>query len=52
MAKGQQRGTKEKKKPKAAHNVKQKGGPVPQSRTGLGQPSPGFNMPGTPGGKK
>jgi hypothetical protein len=47
MAKGQQRSSKEKKKPKAAHNLKQKGGPVPPSRSGLGQPMP---MPGS--GKK
>ena len=31
MAKGQMKSTKEKKKPKAAHNQKKKGGPVPQS---------------------
>jgi len=29
MAKGQMRSTKEKKKPKADHNKKKKGGPVP-----------------------
>jgi len=29
MAKGQMRSTKEKKKPKAEHNKKKKGGPVP-----------------------
>jgi hypothetical protein len=44
MAKGQMRSNKEKKKPKAAHNVKQKGSQVPQSRSGLGQPMQ--NMPG------
>ena len=33
MAKGQQRSTKEKKKPKAEWNKKKKGGPVPQSTT-------------------
>jgi hypothetical protein len=48
MAKGQQRAPKEKKKPKAAHNVQKKGGPTPPSRSGL-QPTP--NMP-MPGGKK
>jgi hypothetical protein len=31
MAKGQQRSTKEKKKPKAEWNKKKKGGPVPSS---------------------
>jgi hypothetical protein len=31
MAKGQQRSTKEKKKPKAAHNEKKKGGPAPSA---------------------
>jgi hypothetical protein len=31
MAKGQMRSNKEKKKPKAEHNKKKKGGPVPQS---------------------
>ena len=52
MAKGQARSNKEKKKPKAEHNLKKKGGPVPPSRTGVGQPSSGFNMPGASGGKK
>ena len=33
MAKGQQRSTKEKKKPKAEWNKKKKGGPVPSSAT-------------------
>jgi hypothetical protein len=47
MAKGQQRGTKEKKKPKAEWNKKKKGGPAPSpfsagptfSPQGLGQHS-------------
>jgi hypothetical protein len=34
MAKGQMRGNKEKKKPKAEWNKKKKGGPAPASRTG------------------
>jgi hypothetical protein len=34
MAKGQMRSNKEKKKPKAAHNQKRKGGPAPTSTTG------------------
>jgi len=33
MAKGQQRSTKEKKKPKAEWNKKKKGGPVPSLST-------------------
>jgi hypothetical protein len=45
MAKGQMKSTKEKKKPKAAHNQKKKGGPAPQSS---GQSQPG----GNPFGKK
>jgi hypothetical protein len=53
MAKGQQRGTKEKKKPKAEWNKKKKGGPAPTSFStgptmsgqGLGQHS------GNPGKK-
>ncbi|HEY7244770.1 MAG TPA: hypothetical protein VH678_12925 [Xanthobacteraceae bacterium] len=32
MAKGQQRSTKEKKKPKAEWNKKKKGGPVPSAQ--------------------
>jgi hypothetical protein len=46
MAKGQMRSNKEKKKPKAAHNLKKKGGaPAPAAS---GQVRPGF----TPGPKK
>jgi hypothetical protein len=41
MAKGQQRQPKEKKKPKADWNKKQKGGPVPPSSKGMGgKPAP------------
>jgi hypothetical protein len=46
MAKGQMKSNKEKKKPKAAHNQKKKGGQVPMSAGS--QPMPGF----MPGGKK
>jgi hypothetical protein len=38
MAKGQQRSTKEKKKPKAEWNKKKKGSPLPPSYIGQGQP--------------
>ena len=38
MAKGQMRSTKEKKKPKAEWNKKKKGGPIPSSYVGQGQP--------------
>jgi len=49
MAKGQMRSNKEKKKPKADHNKKKKGGPVPPR---LGS-APGPGMPGSnPYGKK
>ena len=34
MAKGQMRSNKEKKKPKAEHNKKKKGGPAPASQKG------------------
>ena len=49
MAKGQMRSNKEKKKPKAAHNIKKKGGPAPSPfAPGQGQGQPGHN----PYGKK
>jgi hypothetical protein len=49
MAKGQMRPNKEKKKPKAEHNQKKKGGPNPPSFSGgQGQSKPAFN----PFGKK
>ena len=41
MAKGQMRSNKEKKKPKAAHNLKKKGGPAPVS---MAQPKPTFGI--------
>ena len=47
MAKGQMKSNKEKKKPKAAHNVKKKGAPSP-SPFAAGQSQPGQN----PYGKK
>jgi len=47
MAKGQMKSNKEKKKPKAAHNVKKKGTPPP-SPFAAGQSQPGQN----PYGKK
>ena len=40
MAKGQMRSNKEKKKPKATHNLKKKGGPPP-SPFAAGQSQPG-----------
>jgi len=48
MAKGQMRSNKEKKKPKAEHNKKKKGGPAPSSPFAAGQQS----QPGNPFGKK
>ena len=42
MAKGQMRPSKEKKKPKAEHNKKKKGGPVPPSYA-AGQAKPVFS---------
>ena len=50
MAKGQMRSNKEKKKPKADKNKKQKGNPPPASpfAAGQSQAKPGFN----PYGKK
>jgi hypothetical protein len=49
MAKGQMRSNKEKKKPKAAHNDKKKGGaPTSPFPSGQGQGQPGAN----PYGKK
>jgi hypothetical protein len=50
MAKGQMRPTKEKKKPKAEHNKKKKGGPAlsPFAAANQGQAKPGSN----PFGKK
>jgi hypothetical protein len=49
MAKGQMRGNKEKKKPKAAHNLKKKGGgPTPSPFAAGQQGQPGHN----PFGKK
>jgi hypothetical protein len=49
MAKGQMRSNKEKKKPKAAHNDKKKGGAAPSPfAAGQGQGAPGAN----PYGKK
>jgi hypothetical protein len=42
MAKGQMRSNKEKKKPKADHNKKKKGGPAP-SPFAQGQAKPGAN---------
>ena len=45
MAKGQMRSNKEKKKPKAAHNLQKKGSAAPVAS---GQVKPGF----TPSGKK
>ena len=47
MAKGQMRSNKEKKKPKAAHNLKKKGGAAP-TPFAVGQAQPGSN----PYGKK
>jgi hypothetical protein len=48
MAKGQMRPNKEKKKPKAEHNKKKKGGAAPVSLGAQGMAKPG-GMP--PGGK-
>ena len=50
MAKGQMRSNKEKKKPKADHNKKKKGGPEPAASpfARQGEAKPGFN----PYGKK
>jgi hypothetical protein len=48
MAKGQMRPPKEKKKPKADHNQKKKGGPAPSAFAT--SPSPG--QPGSAFGKK
>jgi len=49
MAKGQMRSNKEKKKPKAEHNKKKKGGPAPSPFAAVqGQAKPGAN----PYGKK
>jgi hypothetical protein len=48
MAKGQMRPPKEKKKPKADHNQKKKGGPAPSSFAA----SPGPGQPGSTFGKK
>jgi len=46
MAKGQMRSTKEKKKPKADHNKKRKGGPVPAPSpfARIGEAKPGANV--------
>ena len=41
MAKGQMRSNKEKKKPKAEHNQKKKGGPAPVTRAGQDMPKIG-----------
>jgi hypothetical protein len=49
MAKGQMRSTKEKKKPKAEHNKKKKGGSVP---TSLGARESPFKIATAPYGKK
>jgi hypothetical protein len=49
MAKGQMRSNKEKKKPKAEHNKKKKGGPVPTSLAARESP---FKLATTPYGKK
>jgi hypothetical protein len=46
MAKGQMRSNKEKKKPKAEHNKKKKGGPAP-SPFAVGQSQPGQNLLGS-----
>ncbi len=43
MAKGQMRSNKEKKKPKAEHNKKKKGGLAPHLVTGQGQSKPAYN---------
>jgi hypothetical protein len=45
MAKGQMRSNKEKKKPKAAHNVKKKGAatPAPTLNIGTGSGQPAYN---------
>ncbi|HXN44885.1 MAG TPA: hypothetical protein VN917_11635 [Xanthobacteraceae bacterium] len=49
MAKGQMRGNKEKKKPKAEWNKKKKGGPAPSPfAIGSSPPKPAYN----PYGKK
>jgi len=52
MAKGQMRSNREKKKPKAEHNKKKKGGPAPAlspfASGQQGQGTPGYN----PYGKK
>jgi hypothetical protein len=48
MAKGQMRSNKEKKKPKADKNKKQKGGPAPSPFAAQNQGMPGAN----PYGKK
>ena len=45
MAKGQMRSNKEKKKPKAAHNLK-KGSPAAPTPTATSQVQPGFSSPG------
>jgi hypothetical protein len=42
MAKGQQRSTKEKKKPKAEWNKKKKGGPTPSPYAGQSQTKTGL----------
>jgi hypothetical protein len=50
MAKGQQRSTKEKKKPKADKNKKKKGGPPASPfASGQGQDRPGANPYGKTG---
>jgi hypothetical protein len=48
MAKGQMRSNKEKKKPKAAHNIKKGGAPPSPFASGKVQMQPGQNL----GGKK
>jgi hypothetical protein len=45
MAKGQMRSNKEKKKPKAEHNKKKGGAPVPSFGSGPGQSKPGQSNP-------
>jgi hypothetical protein len=49
MAKGQMRSNKEKKKPKAEHNKKKKGGATPSSFTAGQQSQPGYNAMGKKG---
>jgi hypothetical protein len=44
MAKGQMRSNKEKKKPKAEHNKKKKGGPAPSPFGAQSQNKPTFGM--------